>query len=117
MLCSFVALCSSSPYTCRYTAVTENIADIVFDLSLQPSIIISTKYRRNNNVITSLYWFDSAMAAGAHIPTDDENPYWKDIRLPGGVPAKDWDGFHDLVLIEALHSPDFGAVMGLFGGQ
>ncbi|KAK9896006.1 putative acyl-CoA dehydrogenase [Cystobasidium minutum MCA 4210] len=58
----------------------------------------------------------AAMAAGAHIPTDDENPYWKDIRLPGGVSAKDWNGFHDLILIEALHAPDFGAVMGLFGG-
>lgn len=56
------------------------------------------------------------MAAGPHIPMDDENPYWKDIRLPGGVKNEDWNGFHDLILIESLHSPDFGAVMGLFGG-
>lgn len=57
------------------------------------------------------------MAAGPHIPMDDENPYWRDIPLPGGVKHEDWNGFHDLILIEALHSPDFGAVMGLFGGN
>lgn len=57
------------------------------------------------------------MAAGPHIPDDDENPYWRDIALPGGVKHKDWNGFHDVVLIEELHRPDFGAVMGLFGGE
>lgn len=57
------------------------------------------------------------MAAGPHIPTGDSDPYWKDIRLPGGVKHEDWNGFHDLILIEQLHTPDFGAVMGLFGGR
>ena len=58
----------------------------------------------------------SALAAGTRIPNAQKHPYWKDIRLPGGVKPEEWNGFHDLVLIEELHKPDFGGAMGLFAG-
>ena len=49
----------------------------------------------------------ATMAAGGRIPADE--PYYKGIPLPGGVKPEEWDQFHDLVLIEELHRPDFGA--------
>lgn len=50
----------------------------------------------------------AALSGGAHIPVNE--PYWRDIKLPGGIKAEQWNGFHDFVLIEELHKPDFGAV-------
>ena len=57
-----------------------------------------------------------ALSAGQRIPDQSKNPYWKDIRLPGGVKHSEWNGFHDLVLIEEFHAKDFGCAMGLFAG-
>lgn len=58
-----------------------------------------------------------ALAAGQRIPAQKKSPYWKDIRLPGGVKHSEWNGFHDLVLIEEFHAKDFGCAMGLFAGR
>jgi len=54
------------------------------------------------------------LAYGAHIPERFAN---KDGTVFGGIPVKEWDGFHDYILIDELNRcGSLGTPQGLFGG-
>ncbi|GAA5928438.1 hypothetical protein JCM3775_000611 [Rhodotorula graminis] len=87
----------------------EYIMDIPFEWEEETKTVDPAVYKAaaDAGIVTCLAW-------GTRIPKKWAKP---DGTVFGGVKVEEWDGFHDLILIDELHrNGSLGVGQGLFGG-
>ncbi|GAA6007196.1 hypothetical protein JCM10207_001542 [Rhodosporidiobolus poonsookiae] len=87
----------------------KHLMDVPYEWEEETKVVDPAVYAQaaKDGIVAALAW-------GARVPQE-----WarEDGTVFGGVKAEDWDGFHDMILIDELHRcGSLGVPQGLFGG-